>query len=85
MDSNLLHFDGYQGVSLSIVTAHLPLQAHQKAHPRPSGILDPLECCAVSCMDFSMHSSGCSLGLQQTRDGEMLYTRSSSESYHFPS
>ena len=53
MDSNLLHFDGYQGVSLSDVTAHLPLQSHP-AHPMPYGILDPLEYCAVSCMDSSM-------------------------------
>ena len=54
MDSNLLHFDGYQGVSLSDVTAHLPQQTHQTAHPKPRGVPHPLECRVVSCMDFSM-------------------------------
>ena len=54
MDSNLLHFDGYQGVNLSNVTAYLPLQPHQMAHPKPCGILDPLEYCAVSGMDTSV-------------------------------
>ena len=54
MDPNVLHFDGYQGVSLSNVTAYLPLQKHHTAHSKPCGILDPLEYCAVSCMDFSV-------------------------------
>ena len=85
MDPNLLHFDGYQGVSLSNVTAHLPQQTHQSAYSKPCGILDPLEYRAVSCMDTSMFSSGRSLGLRQKKDSEMLYTRSTSESDHVSS
>ena len=78
MDPDLLHFDGYQGVSLSDVTAHHPQQTHQSTHSKPCGVLDPLKYRAVSCMDISMYSGGRSLGLQETRNGEMLYTRSSS-------
>lgn len=66
VDSNLLHFDGYQGVNLPTATAHLAPQALHTAHPKPCGILDSLEYCAVSCMDLSMYSSGRSLGLQET-------------------
>lgn len=62
MDPDFLHSDDHQGVDLFTVIAHLPQQAHRKAHPRSRGVLGPLEHCAVSRLDLAMHSSGRRLG-----------------------